>query len=121
MRSRVSIRDPGMTHVYRLVSLQSRPLSACSPRAGLGEQMEHSSLTIAGVTARPVIAPLKRPVRTALGTIPAAPLVLIDVRTEEGVVGRSFLFGYTPVALAPLVELIESLGEEIKGQPVVPI
>jgi mandelate racemase len=83
--------------------------------------MVHSSLTIAGVTARAVIAPLKRPVRTAVGTIPAAPLVLIDVRTEEGVVGRSFLFAYTPVALAPLAKLVESVGEEIKGQPVVPV
>src|SRR3954464_10086057 len=82
--------------------------------------MNASSLTIAEVKARAVIAPLKRPVRTAVGTIPAAPLVLIDVRTE-GVVGRSYLFGYTPVGLAPLVKLVESLGEEIRGQPLAPV
>jgi L-alanine-DL-glutamate epimerase-like enolase superfamily enzyme len=79
-----------------------------------------SSLTIAEVAARAVVAPLKRPVRTAVGTIPAAPLVLIDLRTREGVVGRAYLFGYTPLALAPLVRLVESLGEELKGQPAVP-
>jgi mandelate racemase len=68
-----------------------------------------------------LVAPLKRPVRTAIGTVPAAPLVLIDVRTQEGVVGRSYLFGYTPVALAPLAKLVESLGDEIKSQPVAPV
>ena len=83
--------------------------------------MNASSLTIAEVAARAVVAPLKRPVRTAVGTIPAAPLVLIDLRTREGVVGRSYLFGYTPLALAPLVRLVESIGEELKGQPVVPV
>ena len=82
--------------------------------------MNASSLTIAEVAARAVVAPLKRPVRTAVGTIPAAPLVLIDLRTREGVVGRAYLFGYTPLALAPLVRLVESIGEELMGQPAVP-
>src|SRR4051812_20997383 len=80
-----------------------------------------SGLTIASVAARAVIAPLKRPVRTAVGTIPAAPLVLIAVHTEEGVVGRSYLFGYTPLVLAPLVKLVKSIGEELEGQAVVPV
>jgi mandelate racemase len=83
--------------------------------------MAASGLTITAVTARAVVAPLERPVRTAVGTVPAAPLVLIDVRTAEGVVGRAYLFGYTPVTLAPLVSLIESIGEEIKGQPIAPV
>lgn len=82
--------------------------------------MNASSLTIAEVAARAVVAPLKRPVRTAVGTIPAAPLVLIDLRTREGVVGCAYLFGYTPLALAPLVRLVESIGEELMGQPAVP-
>jgi mandelate racemase len=86
-----------------------------------GVQMDVSSLTIKEVGARAVVAPLKRPVRTAVGTIPAAPLVLIDLRTNQGVVGRSYLFGYTPMALGPLVRLLESIGEEIMGQPVVPV
>ena len=79
--------------------------------------MNASRLTIAEAAARAVVAPLKRPVRTAVGTIPAAPLVLIDLRTREGVVGRAYLFGYTPLALAPLVRLVE----ELKGQPAVPV
>ena len=41
------------------------------------------------------IAPLARPLRTASGEIPAAPLLLIDLATEEGIAGRAYLFGYT--------------------------
>ncbi len=63
-------------------------------------------LTIAGVTARAVVAPLTRPVRTAVGTIPAAPLVLIDVTTREGVTGKAYIFAYTPPALASLHRLV---------------
>ena len=58
-------------------------------------------LTIRSVTARAVDVPLARPIRTALGTIPSAPLVLIDVATDQDVIGRAYIFAYTPVALAP--------------------
>ena len=76
-------------------------------------------LTIRDVTARAVVSPISRPVRTAVGTIPAAPLVLLDVTTEEGITGRAYLFGYTPTALLPLVKLVEQLAPDLKGKPVV--
>jgi mandelate racemase len=77
-------------------------------------------LTIAGVTARPVIAPLVRPVRTAVGTIPSAPLVLIDVNTREGVTGSAYIFAYTPAALLALNRLVVDIGEELTGSAVAP-
>ena len=64
--------------------------------------MSRPELIIESLKARAVLAPLARPIRTASGTIPAAPLVLIDVATEQGVTGRAYLFGYTPLTLAPL-------------------
>lgn len=82
--------------------------------------MSGSRLTLRMVKARGVLAPLKQPIRTAVGTIPSAPLVLIDIATEEGVVGRAYIFCYTPAALAPLVSLIETIGGELKGKAVVP-
>jgi mandelate racemase len=33
--------------------------------------------------------------RTASGEIPAAPLLLIDIATDQGITGRAYLFGYT--------------------------
>ena len=83
--------------------------------------MSNEHLTIRSLRARPVVVPLRRAVRTAVGTIEAAPLVLIDVATEEGVTGRSYLFGYTRPALGPLVRLVEELDAELKGQAVVPV
>lgn len=83
--------------------------------------MRTEPLTIRGLRARPVIVPLRRAVRTAVGTIDAAPLVLLDLVTEEGVTGRSYLFGYTRQALGPLVRLVQELEPELKGQAVVPV
>ncbi len=82
--------------------------------------MSEIELTIRDVTARAVSAPLKRPITTAVGTIPAAPLVLIDVHTDQGVTGHSYIFGYTPVALRPLVELIANLTPLLQGKSISP-
>jgi mandelate racemase len=79
-----------------------------------------SKLTIRDIKARAVLAPLKRAVRTAVGAIPSSPLVLIDLTTEQGVAGRSYIFGYTPITLGPLVRLIDGLAAELKGKPAVP-
>ena len=39
------------------------------------------------VTVRPVNVPLARPIRTAVGHLPTAPLVLVDIRTSDGITG----------------------------------
>lgn len=82
--------------------------------------MSDTGLTIRDIKARAVVAPLKRPIRTAVGAIPSAPLVLIDVSTEEGITGRAYLFAYTTVALTPLARLIEEIGRELKGKSAAP-
>ena len=83
--------------------------------------MTVTELTIKDITARAVVAPLKRPVRTAVGTIPSAPLVLIDVLTEQGSAGRSYIFAYTIAALVPLTRLVREIGEELKGKSIAPV
>lgn len=50
-----------------------------------------------------------------------APLLLIDLETDSGVVGRSYLFGYQRFTLAPLASLIASLGSMIEGDVVAPV
>jgi mandelate racemase len=78
------------------------------------------SLAIRSLKARAVIAPLSRPLRTASGAIPAAPLLLIDIATEEGVTGSAYLFGYTRVTLRALQALVEDLAPLLVGKPVAP-
>src|SRR5438477_8170007 len=82
--------------------------------------MSSSIPVIRRVSARAVDAPISRPVKTALGVIGSAPLVLIDVATNEGVTGRSYIFAYTKLTLRPLVRLIEDIGNELAGKKIVP-
>ena len=82
--------------------------------------MAVTDLIIRDIKVRAVVAPLKRPVRTAVGTIPSAPLVLIDVLTSHGSVGRSYIFAYTAAALVPLARLVSEIAEELKGKSIAP-
>ena len=75
---------------------------------------------IRSVRARAIDAPISRPVKNAFGVIRSAPLVLIDVATDQGLTGRSYIFAYTKLTLKPLVQLIEDLGNELAGKPIVP-
>lgn len=84
------------------------------------EIRSQAALSIREVKARAVLAPLRSPIRTAVGTIPSAPLVLIDVMTEEGVRGCAYIFGYVPATLRPLVRLIEDIAPELIGQTLAP-
>jgi mandelate racemase len=82
--------------------------------------MSAATPTITGVKARAVIAPISRPVRNAFGVIEAAPLVLIDVATDQGITGRSYIFAYAKLTLAPLVHLIEQIGRDLTGKAIAP-
>jgi mandelate racemase len=82
--------------------------------------MSPTTLIVREIKVRAVNAPLKRPLRNAMGTIPSSPLVLIDVVTEQGITGRAYLFAYTLAALAPLARLVEEIGRDLKGHSVVP-
>ncbi len=82
--------------------------------------MSTEPLTIRSVTARPVDVPLARPMRTASGSLPSAPLVLIDVATEEGVTGRAYIFAYTTVTLSALTALIGDLAPLLEGEDAAP-
>jgi mandelate racemase len=80
-----------------------------------------AALHVRDVEARPVVAPLATPVRTASGAVLEAPLLLIDLRTEEGPVGRAYLFGYQAFTLRPLRDLVVALVESVRGEPLAPV
>ncbi|CUW41626.1 Mandelate racemase [Magnetospirillum sp. XM-1] len=77
-------------------------------------------MIIESLAARAVNVPLEYPVRTSVGTVATAPLVLIDIATDAGFVGRSYVFTYTPLALAAMREMLASLGGILAGQPAAP-
>ena len=76
--------------------------------------------TIKAVKARAVVTPMARPVKNAFGVIDVAPLLLIDVATDQGITGRSYLFAYSKITLKPFVQLVEDIGRELIGKPVAP-
>ena len=82
--------------------------------------MSTAHLTIRSVRARAVVAPIARPVKNAFGVIAAAPLVLIDVATDQGITGHSYIFAYAPLTLKPLVLLIEEIGRDLTGKAIAP-
>lgn len=83
--------------------------------------MQVEALTVKALEARPVVLKLERPIVARIATITDWPLILIDLLTEEGVVGRSYLEPYIPKSMAYLVPALRDLGEALKGRRVAPI
>ncbi len=79
-----------------------------------------ASLTIRSLRVRAVKVPMVEPHRTASGTINESPLVLTDVVTDEGIVGHSYVFCYTALALKPVALLVKALEALIVEQPLAP-
>ncbi|MFY9833956.1 MAG: enolase C-terminal domain-like protein [Methylocystis sp.] len=83
--------------------------------------MRLETLTLRSIRARPVVLKLKRPIVARITTLPDWPLILIDLLTEEGVVGRSYLEPYTIKAMRYLIPALYDFGEMLKGRRVAPI
>ncbi len=75
------------------------------------------ALTVRSLKVRAADAPFSPPLQSAAGTLRSAPLVLIDLFTEQGVTGRSWFFADTSAALAPAAAMAASLGLLAAGQP----
>src|SRR6476620_6936223 len=83
--------------------------------------METASLTVRELRARPVVLTLKRPVVARIATITEWPIIVIDLFTEEGIVGHSYLEPYIVKSMRYLVPALHDLCEVLKGRPVVPV
>jgi mandelate racemase len=77
-------------------------------------------LRLKSLRARAVALKLKRPVVARIATISEWPLILIDLYTEEGIVGRSYLEPYTTKTTKYLIPALHDLGEMLKGHPIAP-
>jgi mandelate racemase len=83
--------------------------------------MMFEKLTFRSVTIRPVLVPLRRPVVSKVGLFDQWPIILIDLLTEEGIVGRSYLEPYLKHSARYIVPAICDLADTRKGQAVRPI
>jgi mandelate racemase len=77
-------------------------------------------LTLRAIRARGVEVPLKLPLGTSAGTLRSAPLLLIDLETEEGVTGRSYLFCYLNAVVPAIVTVLSEVERSVKGDRIAP-
>src|SRR4030095_2213196 len=64
---------------------------------------------------------MKRPLGTSARRMETAPLVLIDVDTEEGVSGRAYVFCYLPGATAALEAILSEVAARMTGDRIAPV
>src|SRR5579862_266963 len=83
--------------------------------------MSYARLTLKEISARPIVLGLKQPIVAKIATIAEWPMILIDLMTEEGIVGRSYLEPYLVKSMRYLVPALHDLGTALKGRPVAPI
>jgi mandelate racemase len=83
--------------------------------------MTNAIPTLRAIRARALSVPMNRPLAVATGAITHSPIVLIDLETEEGIVGASYVWTPAPYAAKPVAQLVEAYGVLLKGDPVAPI
>ena len=57
---------------------------------------------------------------TSRGVITKAPLLLIDLETEEGVTGRSYLWCYFAAAMPAIAKILEEVARVVEGERIAP-
>ena len=80
-----------------------------------------TSLTVRGITARAIVLKLRRPVVARIATLDEWPMILIDLQTEEGIVGRAYLEPYVVKSMKYLVPALHDFGEMLKGRKLAPL
>ncbi len=83
--------------------------------------MNLEKLIFRSVTARSVLVPLRRPIVSKVGLFDQWPMILIELVTEQGIVGRSYLEPYLKHAARYIVPAIHDLAEQRKGHAIYPI
>jgi mandelate racemase len=83
--------------------------------------MSHAPLTIRSITARAIVLKLKRPVVARIATLSEWPVILIDLQTEQGITGRSYLEPYIVKSMRYLVPALQDFGDMLKGRRLAPV
>jgi len=77
-------------------------------------------LTIRAVRSVGVEVPMTYALGTSQARITRAPLLLIDLETEEGITGRAYLFCYLRAAAPAMAAMLDEIGRMVTGDRVVP-
>jgi mandelate racemase len=86
----------------------------------MSDQPALPHLTVRAVRATPVEVPPNFILGTTMGAFRQVPLLLIDVETEEGVTGRSYIFCYLRAVAPAIASLLGEVERVTKGDAVAP-
>src|SRR5277367_495446 len=78
-------------------------------------------LTLRAIRTTAVDVPMARQLGTSAQTIRTAPLLLIDLETEEGITGHASLFCYTRMAPALIAAVLTDIMDGVRGERLAPI
>src|SRR5215469_16572203 len=78
-------------------------------------------LTIREVKTSAVEVPMTFPLGTSADAVRRAPMLLIDLETEDGVTGRSYVFCYRPSGPRAVDALLRDAVSLVKGESVAPL
>jgi mandelate racemase len=78
-------------------------------------------LTLRGVETFAVEVPMTYPLGTSAAIVRKAPLLLVDLETEEGITGRTYLFCYRPSVPRAIDALLRDAVSLVKGEPAAPL
>ena len=77
--------------------------------------MTPPKLTVRNLRAVAVKVPMNYVLGTSQQALREAPLLLVDLETEEGVTGHAYQFCYVPAAAAAIVVMLEEVLRTVKG------
>jgi mandelate racemase len=77
-------------------------------------------LTLRAIRAVGVEVPMKLPLGTSQGAIRTAPLLLLDVETEQGVTGHAYLFCYVAAAAPAVAHMLGEVERVARGERIAP-
>lgn len=78
-------------------------------------------LTVRAIRTVAVDVSMARPLSTSAQTMRTAPILLIDLETEEGITGHAHLFCYTRMAPGLIAAVLTDIQNVVRGQRLAPI
>src|ERR1700692_578938 len=84
-------------------------------------EMAASLLTVRAIRTVARDGPMARPLGTSAQTMRTAPLLLIDLETEEGITGHAYLFCYTQVAPGLIAAVLTDIQDAVRGECLAPV
>jgi mandelate racemase len=78
-------------------------------------------LTVRAIHATAVGVPMVRPLGTSAQTMRTAPLLLIDLETDEGITGRAYLFCYMRMAPGLIAAVLTDIQDAVRRECLAPV